>query len=335
MRARSRSRRTIISAAASVVALTLAAGAFVGSASPVAAAGVRYLDPVFAGITTTSDLTYGQAVNVTGAVQSLELDLYEPTGDTEAQRPVVIWAHGGFFTKGNKSEIGTIAPFLAQRGFVVLSIEYRLNPALPQGFEGYSASEQLPYDLALLTETIRDAQHDMQAAVRWVRANAAARRLDPDRIATAGFSAGATMSVATAYNSDDPGTSGNPGFSSHVTTAIGTGTLNVPLIDIHPDPLVEPPVGMFHGELDESPVLGPIATCLVAQVLLNVCEVRQYAGEGHSSRNGIADWPAFLVKWLVQRTAAPLSLPPGTLPTVPAVRVPSSLVPRNLLPGPL
>jgi dienelactone hydrolase len=335
MRARSRSRRTIISATASAVVLTLAAGAFVGSAAPVAAAGVRYLDPVFAEITTTGDLTYGQAVNVTGTVQSLELDLYEPTGDTEARRPVVIWAHGGFFTQGNKSEIGTIAPFLAQRGFVVLSIEYRLNPALPQGLEGYSASEQLPYDLALLTETIRDAQHDMQAAVRWVRANAAARRLDPDRIATAGFSAGATMSVATAYNSDDPGSSGNPGFSSQVTAAIGTGTLNVPLIDIHPDPLVEPPVGMFHGELDQSPVLGPIATCLVAQALLNVCEVRQYAGEGHSSRNGMADWPAFLYKWLVLRTAAPLSLPQGTLPTIPAVRIPSSVVPRNLLPGPL
>ena len=67
-----------------------------------------------------------------------------------------MWAHGGFFTQGNKSEIGTIAPFMAKRGYVVLSIEYRLNPALPQGLEGYSASEHLPYDLALLAETIRD-----------------------------------------------------------------------------------------------------------------------------------------------------------------------------------
>ncbi len=333
MRARHRSAPAAVGAIA--LALALGAGALVGWTPPASAAGVRYLDPVFAGITTTNDLTYGQAVNAGGALQSLELDVYEPTGDPEARRPVVIWAHGGFFTKGNKSEIGTIAPFLAQRGYVVLSIEYRLNPALPQGLEGYSASEQLPYDLALLTETIRDAQHDMQAAVRWVRANAAARRFDPDRIATAGFSAGATMSVATAYNSDDPGSSGNPGHSSRITAAIGTGTLNVPLVDIHPDPLVEPPVGMFHGAEDQSPYLGPVATCLVAQAMLNVCEARQYAGEGHSSRNGLPDWPAFLNRWLVQRTAAPLSLPSGTLPTLPAVRFPPDLAPRNLLPGPL
>jgi dienelactone hydrolase len=314
--------------------MAVGAGVLVGTASPASAA-VRYLDPVFANVTVTHDLTYGAAVNASGALQSLELDLYEPTGDTELQRPVVVWAHGGFFTQGDKSEIGTIAPFLAQRGYVVLSIEYRVNPALPQGLEGYSASEQLPYDLALLAETIRDGQHDMQAAVRWVRANAGPRRLDPTRIATGGFSAGATMSVATAYNSDDPGTSGNPGYSSRVTAAIGTGTLNVPLIDIHPDPLVEPPVAMFHGADDQSPYLGPVATCAVALAMLNVCETHLYQGEGHSSRNGINDWPAFLYKWVVQKTAPPLSLPPGSLPTIPAVRVPSSLVPKNLLPGPL
>ena len=60
-----------------------------------------------------------------------------------------------------------------------------------------------------------------------------------------------------------------------------------------------------------SPYLGPVATCLVAQALLNVCETQLYAGEGHSSRNGINDWPAFLYKWVIQRTPPPLSLPPG------------------------
>jgi len=321
-------------AGALALVVAIVAGVLAGAPSPAGAApGVRYLDPVFPNVTVTNNITYGQAINADGVLQSLELDLYEPTGDTELQRPVFVWAHGGFFTQGNKSEIGTIAPFMAQRGYVVLSIEYRLNPALPEGLAGYSASEQLPYDLALLVETIRDGQHDMQAAVRWARANAAARRLDPTRIATGGFSAGATMSVAVAYNSDDPGSSGNPGYSSSVTAAIGTGTLNVPLIDIHPDPLVEPPVAMFHGQLDESPVLGPIATCLVAQLMLNVCEVHQYAGEGHSSRNGINDWPAFLYTRVIQKKPAPLSLPPGTLPTIPAVRVPSSLVPKNLIPG--
>lgn len=317
-----------------IAGLAAAVGAAVTLLAPAPAqaqsGGVRYLDEVFPSVTTTNDLTYGQAVNHTGATQSLELDLYEPTGDTVARRPVFIWAHGGFFTQGDKGEIGSIAGFMARRGYVTISIEYRLNPNLPEGLAGYLASPQKLYDLALLAETIRDAQHDMQAAVRWVRANAATYRLDPDRIATGGFSAGATTSVAVAYNSDDPGTSGNPGYSSQVTAAIGTGTLNIPLIDIHPDLGVEPPVGMFHGADDQSPVLGPIATCLVSQALLNVCEVKVYAGEGHSSRNGLRDWPAFLYKWVIQRTPPPVSLPPGLLPLLPAIRFPSALVPKLL-----
>jgi dienelactone hydrolase len=311
----------------------VAAAVMLAVAAPAASAQapVRYLEPVFASVTATTDLTYGSAVNHQGATQSLELDLYEPAGDTEARRPVFIWAHGGFFTQGDKSQIGTIANFMATRGWVVLSIEYRLDPRLPEGLEGYLNSPHKLYDLALLAETIRDAQHDMQAAVRWARANAATYRLDPDRIATGGFSAGATMSMATAYNSDDPGTSGNPGYSSRVTAAIGTGTLNIPLVDIHPDLAVEPPVAMFHGQNDQSPVLGPIATCLVARALLNVCELKVYAGEGHSSRNGLADWPAFLYTWVIQRTPPPISLPQLPLQgLLPAIRFPSSLVPKLL-----
>lgn len=319
--------RSFLAAAAALVVVAVLAPVSSASAAPP----VRYLDPVFPSVTATHDLTYGAAVDHTGVNQSLELDVYEPTGDTETRRPVFIWAHGGFFTQGDKSEIGGIAQFMASRGWVVLSIEYRLDPRLPEGLEGYLSSPHKLYDLALLAETIRDAQHDMQAAVRWARANAATWRLDPDRIATGGFSAGATMSMAVAYNSDDPGTSGNPGYSSRVNAAIGTGTLNVPLVDIHPDLGVEPPVSMYHGQLDQSPYLGPIATCLVARLLLNVCETHLYAGEGHSSVNGLAAWPTFLYTWVIQQTPPPVSLPQVPLQgLLPALRFPSSLVPKLL-----
>ena len=33
----------------------------------------------------------------------LELDLYQPTGDTAAKRPALVWVHGGGFTMGDKS----------------------------------------------------------------------------------------------------------------------------------------------------------------------------------------------------------------------------------------
>ena len=55
--------------------------------------------------------------------------------------------------------------------------------------------------------------------MRWLRSELIPYRIDPGRIAMAGSSAGAITSLLTAWRSDDPGTSGNPGYSS----AIGGG----------------------------------------------------------------------------------------------------------------
>ena len=52
---------------------------------------------------------------------------------------------------------------------------------------------------------IREAVYDMQAAVRWVRTEATARRLDPGKVSVGGYSAGAVMSVVTANQPRRPG----------------------------------------------------------------------------------------------------------------------------------
>lgn len=307
-------------------------GALIAAVLPTPAhAATRYIDPVFSSVTTTSNIVYGQAVDAAGQLETLRLDLYQPAGDTEQKRPVIVWAHGGFYTQGNKSEIGSIRDFMTKRGWVTISIDYRLDPRLPEGLAGYENSEQLPLDLARLDEAAQNGQHDMQAAVRWVRANAATYRLDPDRIATGGHSAGASMSVATAWNSDDPGTSGNPGYPSNVAAAIGTGPTDFPFIDVHPDPAVEPPVSMYHWKNDKAPKETQQVDCLIAKAMLNVCEVHVYPGSGHTSTVGMNDWPPFLYKWVVLRTPVPHQLPPGTVPVLPSVHVPSSAVPT--LPG--
>jgi dienelactone hydrolase len=56
--------------------------------------------------------------------------------------------------------------------------------------------------------------------VRWLRANATTYRIDPDRIAMGGASAGAVTSVLAATRSEDPGASGNLGFSSKIRAAV-------------------------------------------------------------------------------------------------------------------
>jgi acetyl esterase/lipase len=180
-------------------------------AAPAAAAPVRYLDPVFSGVTVTKDLVFGAARDFDGRIQQLDLDLYQPTGDGLAKRPVIVLAFGGGFWFGTKEQLAGQATAYAKRGFVVASITYRLDEEAGPLRNPFDASGQA---------RIRAAQHDMQAAVRWLRSQAITYRLDPGKVAVGGLSAGAITSATVAMRPDDPGASGTPGLSSAVCTAV-------------------------------------------------------------------------------------------------------------------
>jgi acetyl esterase/lipase len=198
----------------SLVALALGATLLAGCTvpRPPGDGTLRYRDQVFSAVTTTTDITYGSAPDANGSPVALKLDLYQPTGDTAARRPAVVWVHGGGFTMGDKSSGRGKATFFAQLGYVAVSINYRLLS--PDGCGGNPNPTPVCQNAAL------EAQHDAQAAVRWLRRNAATYRIDPDRIAMAGASAGAVTSVLAATHSEDPGTSGNPGYPSNIRAAV-------------------------------------------------------------------------------------------------------------------
>jgi acetyl esterase/lipase/cytochrome b len=111
---------------------------------------------------------------------SQKLDIYLPN-EGNGPFPVIISIHGGAFLGGDKAD-GQVAPMLTglKRGYAVVSINYRLSG-----------------------EAIWPAQiYDCKAALRWVRANAKQYKLNPDKIATWGGSAGGHLSAMV-------GTSGN------------------------------------------------------------------------------------------------------------------------------
>jgi dipeptidyl aminopeptidase/acylaminoacyl peptidase len=197
----------------SLVALALGATLLAGCTvpRPPGDGQLRYRDQVFGAATVTNDLTYGSAPGADGNPVALTLDLYQPTGDTIAKRPALVWVHGGGFTSGDKASGRARATFFARLGYVAVSINYRLLS--PGGCAGNSDSD-------ICRNAAIAAQHDAQAAVRWLRANAATYRIDPDRIAMAGGSAGAVTSVLAATHSEDPGTSGNPGYPSTIRGAV-------------------------------------------------------------------------------------------------------------------
>ncbi len=200
-------KRSLVAVAA---ATTLLAGCTVPR--PAGDGQLRYRDQVFSGATATNDITYGSAPGINGDPETLKLDLYQPTGDTIAKRPALVWIHGGGFTMGDKSSGRARAVFFARLGYVALSINYRLLS--PDGCGGN------PDPTPVCQQAALGAQHDAQAAVRWLRANAATYRIDTNRIAVAGASAGAVTSLLVDWRPEDPGDSGNPGPSSKVRAAV-------------------------------------------------------------------------------------------------------------------
>jgi acetyl esterase/lipase len=114
---------------------------------------------------------------------SLKGDLYQQASG--AAHPAMIFIHGGGFRGGSKNSYGNgWGLYLAARGISVFAIDYRLFTAT-----------QTAYPQALL---------DCKAAVQYLRGNAAALGIDPNRIGVGGDSAGATLAALIAFTQDSP-----------------------------------------------------------------------------------------------------------------------------------
>ncbi len=149
-------------------------------------------------------------------LEPLRLWVAEPVNDTPL-RPAVIWVHGGGFAKGIGSMYGLAADVgaeYAKRGYVGFSVEYRIDTTLVDPPSTTSLCQWVqdhedPNDPLWVQRALQckrnvlTAQYDVQAAVRWVRAHAAEYRVDPNRIAVGGFSAGAYTAANVGYRTDD------------------------------------------------------------------------------------------------------------------------------------
>ncbi len=238
----------------------------------VALGGCRYWDDTFADVEVSRGIVYGRAAEQSGGPIDLLLDLYQPAGDTAAARPAIIWVHGGGFTAGSRTvpNVVDLASTFARKGYVTASIDYRL-------LRGGSCSFAAP--TSACGRAVLDAQHDAQAAVRWVRAHAAELRVDPDRIAIGGSSAGAITALNVAYRAQDPGDSGTPGVSSEVQAAIAiAGTATDPGA-IGPG---DPPALLFHGTADATvPYRLAVDTVARARSAGLVADLVSFEGAGH------------------------------------------------------
>jgi poly(3-hydroxybutyrate) depolymerase len=159
--------------------------------------GSRYIDPVFASTVKTT-VQYAVAPSYfPNQTVALSMDIYEPEGDQAALRPALILAHGGSFIFGDKADMQGFCEDAAKKGYVAISIQYRLYPVLVLGWP----------DSADVMDAAMKAVGDMKAGVRFLRQDAATNnnyRIDTEHIFIGGVSAGAITALHAAYlDSDD------------------------------------------------------------------------------------------------------------------------------------
>lgn len=88
----------------------------------------RYLNAVFQQVDITKNIQYARKKQSDGQFIDLKYDVYQPHGDTIAQRPVMLLIHGGAYLKildQNSPDIVLMCDYFAQRGYVCVSIDYR------------------------------------------------------------------------------------------------------------------------------------------------------------------------------------------------------------------
>ncbi|MEZ2348484.1 alpha/beta hydrolase [Terriglobus sp. RCC_193] len=145
--------------------------------------------------------------------------------DYAAKRPAVLLVHGGGWANGAAGVHNAQAKVIAQHGAVAILLQYRLLPHNPH-------------------EEPRICVEDTKSAIRWLRAHAGELRLDPNKIAAGGSSAGGYNA---AYAAVGPGWN-DPHDDVSISARPDALVLLNPALDIHYSN------AMFHNDQKLSPM---------------------------------------------------------------------------------
>jgi acetyl esterase/lipase len=174
----------------------------------------NYIDTVFQ-IRVDSAVQYAIDTNYAGRADTLRLDLYKPAGDNNRFRPVLIMVHGGAWMSGSSRDVEVLimARYMAKRGYVVASINYRKgwhmgsnvpnpvfkdpNPFNPNDYNPLQC--QYPADTSEIIRANYRGQQDVKSAIRWLRARHLQDSTCLLNYFVGGFSAGGFISLAATY----------------------------------------------------------------------------------------------------------------------------------------
>lgn len=149
---------------------------------------VRYKDLLFDEVTIRKNILYNNDDSI--KIKYRQLDLYTPARDSNLKRPLIIWLHGGGFKYGKKHAKGIEiwGNTLAQRGFVMAAMNYRLSKKHPlRNFK----------DLA---SACYDAIDDIRTAISFFKTHASEFGIDTHKIILGGNSAGGMAALQAVYS---------------------------------------------------------------------------------------------------------------------------------------
>lgn len=158
--------------------------------------------------------------------QTLLADVFIPNSGKK-QYAAVLLVHGGGWISGSKENLQPLAERLSENGYVAVSVNYSL-------------STQAEFPAAVI---------DLKAAIKWMREHSNEFKINPDRIAILGASAGAQLATLVGVSSSDPlFLDGNQSFSDKVQ-----GIINIDGITsfIHPEAEESEIAGKWLGGLQD------------------------------------------------------------------------------------
>lgn len=212
---------------------------------------------------------------------TLKLHIFDEGRSGNAHRPGIVFFSGGGWVNGTPAQFFPHCEYLASRGMVAISAEYRV-----QSRHGTS-----PFECVA----------DGKSTIRWIRTRAVDLGIDPQRLAAGGGSAGGHVATCAAMISDFD----EPGEDVSVSPIPDTLVLFNPVVDttsehfaprlgeranalspLHHVKSGLPPTIIFHGIDDFIVPFEDVKRFTSAmQAAGNVCELVGFEGKGHGFFN--------------------------------------------------
>lgn len=222
----------------------------------------------------------------------LPLYIFRPEGhEAGDRRPAVVFFFGGGWRSGSPTQFEQQCKYLAGRGMVAITVEYRVSSR---------------HDVK-----VEDCVEDAKSAMRWVRAHAGDLGIDPERIAAGGGSAGGHLAaaMATVEGFDGPGEDASISAKPNAMILFNPALALAPLADgrgegnaklaglrerfrgdaaavspVHHVKAGQPPAIVFFGTND-SLLEGAREFERLYKEAGNRCEMKTYEGQGHGFFN--------------------------------------------------